>query len=281
MLAVLPVVAPGSRPPRPPTTCTSLHLSSGWLCSAASACLFGTAMPPAGFAARFLIGGVTMPFAAAVEATLFFATMLSATLCAPLPVSSLLFHPSWKSPASCSLPGTRIPVAPAPAPISALIFTLPLAVDAVPRTFGSPGVPQASLRPGTSPSRPSFAPPFSPRLLHLWLGFFHEVETHKNSFQNTASQVAALGATFRPLVLEACGEEWSPALPEVVAWVSTESRVTLGLAGDTPRDVSLRISQRISCTLHRENARAVLRRAPETVNGSSGLTGNLVSGTGW
>ena len=34
-----------------------------------------------------------------------------------------------------------------------------------------------------------------------------------------------------------------------------------GLAGDPARDVSLRIAQRISCTFHRENARAVLRRA--------------------
>ena len=109
-------------------------------------------------------------------------------------------------------------------------------------------------------------------------GFFHVVETRKNSFQNTASQVAALGATFRPLVLEACGGGWSPALREVIAWVSIESRA---LVGDTPRDGSLRIAQRISCTLHRENARAVVRRAPEVVDGFSGLGGDQVSGTGW
>ena len=54
-----------------------------------------------------------------------------------------------------------------------------------------------------------------------------------------------------------------------------------GLAGDTPRDVSFRIAQRSSCTLHRENARAILRRSPAAVNGSSGLTGDQVSGTGW
>ena len=112
-------------------------------------------------------------------------------------------------------------------------------------------------------------------------GFFHEVETRKNSFQDTASQVAALGATFRPLVLEACGGGWSPALREVIAWVSTESRAMRGLVGDTPQDVSVRIAQRISCTLLRESACAVLRRAPEVVNGSSGWTGDQVSGTGW
>ena len=112
-------------------------------------------------------------------------------------------------------------------------------------------------------------------------GVFHEVEARKNYFQNTASQVAALGATFRPLVLEACGGGWCPALRKVIAWVSTESRAMRGLVGDTPRDVSLRIAQRISCTLHRENARAILRRAPEAVDGFPGLTGDQVSGTGW
>ena len=80
---------------------------------------------------------------------------------------------------------------------------------------------------------------------------FHEVESRNNSFLDTASQVAALGATFRPLVLEACGGGWSTALREVIVWVSTESRALRGLDGDTPQDVSLRIAQRISCSLHR------------------------------
>ena len=34
---------------------------------------------------------------------------------------------------------------------------------------------------------------------------------------------------FRPLVLEACGGRWPPALREVVAWVSTESRDLCGV----------------------------------------------------
>ena len=110
---------------------------------------------------------------------------------------------------------------------------------------------------------------------------FHEVESRKNSFQNTATQVSALGASFRPLVLEACGGGWSHALREVIALVSSESRALRGSAGDTPSDVSLRISQRISCTLHRENARAILRRSPGPVNVSYALTGNLVCGSAW
>ena len=86
------------------------------------------------------------------------------------------------------------------APILALIFTHPLAAGAVPRTFGS-GLADAWDFSISSLLRTSFLSSASPSVA----GVFHEVETRKNSFQNTASQVAALGATFRPLVLEACG----------------------------------------------------------------------------
>ena len=76
---------------------------------------------------------------------------------------------------------------------------------------------------------------------------FHEVETRKRAFQDTASLVAERGATLCPLVLEACGGGWSQAL----RGVASESRTARGLATDLPRDTSLRIAQRISCTLHR------------------------------
>ena len=208
MPAVHPVLALGSRPPRLPATCTSLHRSLGWLCSAASASLSGTAMPPAGFAERFLIGGVTMPFAVAVEATESFATMPPATLCAPLSVSSLLFLPSWKSLASCSLWGPLTLVAPAPAPIVALIIT-PSGGGRRPADIwvhrSSSGLAEAWI---SSLLRTSFLSSASPSVA----GVFHGVETRKNSFQNTTSQVAALDATFRPLVLEASGGQVVPSL---------------------------------------------------------------------
>ena len=110
---------------------------------------------------------------------------------------------------------------------------------------------------------------------------FHEVETRKRAFQDTASLVAERGATFCPLVLEACGGGWSQALRNVVAWIASESRMARGPTAGSPTDISLRSAQRISCTLHRENARAVLRRSPFSVNGSSGLTGDLVPSSGW
>ena len=66
-----------------------------------------------------------------------------------------------------------------------------------------------------------------------------------------------------------------------MAWIASESRTARGLSTDLPRDTSLRIAQRISCTLHRENARAILRRSPGSVNGSSGLAGDQVPASGW
>ena len=64
---------------------------------------------------------------------------------------------------------------------------------------------------------------------------------------------------------------WSQAFRALVTWIASESRAARGLSTDLPRDTSLRIAQRISCTLHRENARAILRRSPGSVSGSSGL----------
>ena len=107
---------------------------------------------------------------------------------------------------------------------------------------------------------------------------FDEVETWKRAFQDTASLVAERGATFCPLVLEACGCGRFQALRNVVAWIASESRMARGPTAESLTDISLTIAQRISCTIHRENARAVLRRSPGSVNGSSGLAGDPSSG---
>ena len=70
-------------------------------------------------------------------------------------------------------------------------------------------------------SLPCCALPTSPPSV---AGVFDEVETRKRSFQKKASQVASLGATICPLVLEAYGGGWSQALQGVVAWISSEPR---------------------------------------------------------
>ena len=74
---------------------------------------------------------------------------------------------------------------------------------------------------------------------------------------------------------------WSQALRAVVTWIASESRTARGLSTDLPGDASLQIAQRISCTLHLENARAILRRFPGSVNGSTGLVCDQVPSSGW
>ena len=73
-------------------------------------------------------------------------------------------------------------------------------------------------------------------------------------------QCTKAGFSFSPLVREAVGGGWSDALRSVVAWIASESRRSGPIDGS---DASFKIAQRISCTLHRENARAFLNRAPE------------------
>ena len=66
-----------------------------------------------------------------------------------------------------------------------------------------------------------------------------------------------------------------------MAWIASESRMARGPSTGSSKDTSLRIAQRISCTVHRENARAILRRSPGSVNGSSGLAGDQVPASDW
>ena len=91
-------------------------------------------------------------------------------------------------------------------------------------------------------------------------GIFTSVESRKNAFFSTASQCAQAGITFCPLVLEAVGGGWSDPLRSVVAGTGSESKWSAPVSGS---DASFKIVQRLSCTFHRENARAILKRAPE------------------
>jgi len=64
---------------------------------------------------------------------------------------------------------------------------------------------------------------------------------------------------FAPLILEGHGGSWSPATRRLLDWIAGQAA---GISGDARGEIALRIAQRMSCTLHRENARAVLRRSP-------------------
>ena len=86
------------------------------------------------------------------------------------------------------------------------------------------------------------------------------VESRKRAFLNTASQRTQAGISFCPLVIEAVGGSWSDALRSVVPWIASES---YRCSPVLHYDASFKIAQRISCTLHREDACAILKRAPE------------------
>ena len=46
----------------------------------------------------------------------------------------------------------------------------------------------------------------------------------------------------------------------ILDWVAQQVAATKGEKGERHAEASLKIAQRISCILHRENARAILRR---------------------
>ena len=75
---------------------------------------------------------------------------------------------------------------------------------------------------------------------------FTEVESRYCSFQDIVALSAAIGAQFRPLVVEASGSGWAPALREVVGWMASEFRFN---PGSRLQDIGLTSAQRISCNL--------------------------------
>ena len=89
---------------------------------------------------------------------------------------------------------------------------------------------------------------------------FQRYEHLKRSFKGTAQSCEAQGFDFVPMVFEAHGGGWSPLARATLDWVSKQQA---SCHNDDPAAVSLKIAQRISCTLHRENARAVLQRTAE------------------
>ena len=83
------------------------------------------------------------------------------------------------------------------------------------------------------------------------------MERSKQSHLDTANICWAAGFVFQPLILEAHGGGWSSALRHATEWISSAASAQ----GIEKKSVlSLKIAQRISCSLQRENARAILRR---------------------
>jgi hypothetical protein len=106
---------------------------------------------------------------------------------------------------------------------------------------------------------------------------FAHYEGFKREHKQTDQVCAEQGFKFTPLIVEAHGGGWSPALRRVVDWIAKSAQAT---GHEKAAAVSLKIAQRISCSLQKENARAVLRRQvqPEGAPPTSAWEG--VSGTG-
>ena len=138
-------------------------------------------------------------------------------------------------------------------PLDTNFRILPLLVLVARPTSASPGAPVAVKRLGTSQS------PIFCALVRL-RPILRLLRSRKKTFLNTASQCAQAGISFCPLVIEAVAGGWSDALRSDVYWITCESDRCSPVRGS---DASFKIAQRISCALHRENARAILKRASE------------------
>jgi hypothetical protein len=91
---------------------------------------------------------------------------------------------------------------------------------------------------------------------------FHNYEHTKREYKQTNRLCSEAGFIFIPMVVEAHAGGWSKTARAVLDWIAAQAAAAQH--GD-PSTVSLKIAQRISCVLHRENARAILRRAPAAV----------------
>ncbi len=86
---------------------------------------------------------------------------------------------------------------------------------------------------------------------------FERYEAKKCKHLDTARLCAAAGFRFCPMVIEAHGGGWSPSARRVLDWIAGQGAAA---SGEVRAGVCLRVAQRMSCVLQRENARAVLKR---------------------
>ena len=94
---------------------------------------------------------------------------------------------------------------------------------------------------------------------------FCEYERMKREYKNTAQLCNDAGFAFSPAVFEAHAVGWSPLAR---AKFDRLAKAQAASQNEDPSTVSLRIAQRISCALQRENARAILQRSVEIPDSS-------------
>ena len=84
-------------------------------------------------------------------------------------------------------------------------------------------------------------------------------EDFKRQHQDTQAQCQAQGITFIPMIMEAVGGGWGRVARGVWSELAKTSALATGEL-ETERSCAIMLRQRLSMTLHRENARACLRR---------------------
>ena len=84
-----------------------------------------------------------------------------------------------------------------------------------------------------------------------------EYEATKRNYLSTATQCEERGLQFLPIVIEAHGGSWAPTAKEAFKVLCRENANFTGIDTST---ASSDFAQRMSITLERENARAILRR---------------------
>jgi hypothetical protein len=82
-------------------------------------------------------------------------------------------------------------------------------------------------------------------------------DRQKREHLNTGQQCQAAGFNFIPMVLEAHAGGWSPTARRILDWIALQAAAA---QHESPTICTLKVAQRTSCTLQRENARAILKR---------------------
>ena len=86
---------------------------------------------------------------------------------------------------------------------------------------------------------------------------FEKYEAFKREFRSTDETCTRQGFTFQPMIIEAHGGSWSPAARRVFDSIAQHQTAAWN---EGQESTSLKLAQRLSCSLQRENARALLRR---------------------
>ena len=91
-------------------------------------------------------------------------------------------------------------------------------------------------------------------------------EDHKESYLDTKRACEDDGMSFLPLIIEAVGGGWGNKARNV--WSELAKSIALA-TGEQSSTTAVRFLQGFSLTLHRENARTILRRAPGIISGGT------------